>query len=63
MEQVELFSSLHDRMDQLSWRNVRKWGRPREIAGEFMEEYLQFISWRHDMSFQVKVRDSACSRG
>ena len=62
MERVSFYSALHDRMDQLSRRKVRRWEKPREIAGEIMGPYLSFISWRHDGSFHVRVRDNAVSQ-
>ena len=62
MERVSFYSALHDRMDQLSRRKVRRWEKPREIAGEIMGPYLSFISWKHDGSFHVRVRDNAVSQ-
>ena len=46
MERVSFYSALHDRMDQFSRRKVRRWEKPREIAGEITGPYLSFISWR-----------------
>ncbi|MGC8645561.1 MAG: IS1634 family transposase [Thermoplasmata archaeon] len=61
-ERLAFYSALQDRIDKLSTRRVRRWERPRDVCEEIMGPYANFISWRYDSSFHIKVRDNAVSQ-
>ena len=61
-ERTVFYSSLKERMDRLSSRTVRKWEKPGDVCGDIMGPYRNFISFRYDGTFHVRVRDNAVSQ-
>lgn len=61
-ERLAFYSPLQDRIDKLSSRTVRKWEKPKDVCADIMGLYGNFISWKYDDSFRVKVRDNAVSQ-
>jgi transposase len=61
-ERLAFYSALQDRVEKVLSRSVRKWERPRDVCEEIMGPYMNFISWKYDGSFHVKVRDNAVSQ-
>ncbi len=61
-ERSAFYSSLKERMDRLSSRTLRKWEKPGDVCDEIMGPYRNFISFRYDGSFHVRVRDNAVSQ-
>ena len=61
-ERSAFYSSLKERMDRLSSRTLRKWETPGDVCDEIMGPYRNFISFRYDGSFHVRVRDNAVSQ-
>ncbi len=41
---------------------MRKWEKPRDVSDEIMGPYKNFVSWRYDGSFHVRIRDNAVSQ-
>ena len=61
-ERTVFYSSLKERMDRLSSRTVRKWEKPRDVCDDIMGPYRNFISFRYDGSFHIRIRDNAVSQ-
>ena len=61
-ERTVFYSSLKERMDRLSSRTVRKWEKPGDVCDDIMGPYRNFISFRYDGSFHVRIRDNAVSQ-
>lgn len=61
-ERTVFYSSLKERMDRLSSRTVRKWEKPRDVCDDTMGPYTNFISFRYDGSFFIRIRDNAVSQ-
>ena len=61
-ERTVFYSSLKERMDRLSSRTVRKWEKPRDVCDGTMDPYRNFISFRYDGSFFIRIRDNAVSQ-
>ena len=61
-ERTVFYSSLKERMDRLSSRTVRKWEKPRDVCDDTMGPYRNFISFRYDGSFHIRIRDNVVSQ-
>lgn len=61
-ERIAFYSALQERMERLSGRSVRKWEKPLKVVNDIMGPYRQFISWKYNGTFQLKVRDSSVSQ-
>jgi transposase len=61
-ERTVFYSSLKERMDRLSSRTVRKWEKPWDVCDEIMGPYRNFISFRYDGSYHIRIRDNAVSQ-
>ena len=61
-ERTVFYSSLKERMDRLSSHTVRKWEKPRDVCDDIMGPYRNFISFRYDGSFHIRIRDNAVSQ-
>ncbi len=62
IERKAFYSSLKERIDRLSSRTVRKWEKTNEVCDDIMGPYRNFISFRYDNSFHVKIKDNAVSQ-
>ena len=61
-ERTVFYSSLKERMDRLSSRTVRRWEKPGDVCDDIMGPYRNFISFRYDGSFHIRIRDNAVSQ-
>ncbi|MGP6238841.1 IS1634 family transposase [Cuniculiplasma sp. SKW4] len=61
-ERTVFYSSLKERMDRFSTRTVRKWEKPGDVCDDIMGPYRNFISFRYDGSFHIRIRDNAVSQ-
>ncbi|MEM0135685.1 MAG: hypothetical protein QXU18_10770 [Thermoplasmatales archaeon] len=61
-ERIAIYSNLQDRMERLSWRDMRKWEKPSDIVDDIMGPYRSFVSWKYDGMFHLNVRDNAVSQ-
>ncbi|MGP6207395.1 hypothetical protein ACNF42_05130 [Cuniculiplasma sp. SKW3] len=62
MERSLFYSSLKERMDRLSTRTVRKLEKPADVCDDIMAPYRNFISFRYDGSFHIRIRGNAVSQ-
>lgn len=62
-ERSLFYSFPKERMDRLSSRTLRKWEKSGDVCDDIMGPYRNFISFRYDRSFHVRVRGNAVSQG
>lgn len=62
IERKAFYSALKERIDRLSSRTVRKWEKAGDVCDDIMGPYRNFISFRYDNSFHVKIKDNAVSQ-
>ena len=60
-ERTVFYSSLKEMMDRLSSSTVRKREKPGNFCADIRVPYMNFISFRYDGSFHIRIRDNTVS--
>ncbi len=61
-ERSSFYSALYDRIERMRKRSVRKWEKPSDIVEEIMGPYRNFIFWKYNGSFIVRIKENAVSQ-